>query len=128
MWPFITKSSSSFSALPVNATLPSFSVEPVNTVAVVGGEALLECSGHAHPEPVLEWIIIHRVQFPREAQVLPTGALRFVGVTREDAGVYRCLLRNSLGSVHVDVTLEVRGKWNDSYLVKFQLVYTSFPK
>ena len=80
-------------------------------MTVVGAkEAVLECSGHAYPQPNLEWIIIHGTHFPNEANVLPTGALRFVDVTAADAGVYRCHLSNTEGVEYIDVTLEVQGK------------------
>ena len=85
-------------------------MRPVNTVAVVGSQALIECSGHAHPKPNVEWIIIHGTHFPKEGHVLHTGALQFDPVTVNDAGVYRCQLSNSVGREYIDVTVEVRGK------------------
>ena len=93
-----------------NETLPVFTVRPAHTVAVLGRQALIECSGHAHPEPRLEWIPIHNTHFPREGHVLPTGALHFDPVATDDAGVYRCLLSNSAGRVHIDISVQVRGK------------------
>ena len=94
----------------MNETLPTFTVRPANAVALVGGQALIECFGHAHPEPRLEWIPIHDTHFPREGRVLPTGALHFNPVTTDDAGVYRCLLTNSAGRAYVDVKVEVKGE------------------
>lgn len=95
----------------MNETLPMFTVRPTDAVAVVGGETLIECSGHAHPKPRLEWVPIHDIHFPREGRVLPTGALHFDPVTTDDAGVYRCLLSNSAGRVHVDIKVEVKGEF-----------------
>lgn len=114
--------SSTSSAYPVNTTsAPTFTVTPVNTLAYVGTRALIECLGHAHPTPTLEWIIIHDVRFPREGSVLPTGTLQFDAVVPEDAGTYRCRLSNSVGADYVDVTLEVRGERNGWHFVKLHL-------
>lgn len=95
---------------PMNETTLTFVVRPADTVTVVGGQALIECSGHAHPEPRLEWITIHDTHFPREVRVLPTGALHFNPVTADDNGVYRCLLTNSGGREHIDIKVEVKGE------------------
>ena len=96
-------------APPTNSTAPTFTIVPVDTIAIAGSRVIIECLGHAHPTPDLEWIIIHSTHFPKEGRVLPSGGLQFDPVTSEDAGTYRCLLRNSAGSVQTMISLEVKG-------------------
>ena len=115
-------------APPANSTTPTFTIVPVDTVAVAGSRVIIECLGHAHPTPDLEWIIIHNVHFPKEGGVLPTGGLQFDPVTSEDAATYRCRLSNSADSVYTTISLVVKGEKNYKHLVMFQHVCMHFPK
>ena len=101
-------------APPSNFTAPAFTIIPVDTVAITGSRVVIECLGHAHLEPELEWINIHGRRFPKGGGVLPTGALQFDPVTSEDAGTYRCHLSNSVGITYTQITLEVKGQSIDN--------------
>ena len=102
-------------APPANSTAPTFIIAPIDTVAITGSRVIIECLGHAHPTPDLEWIIIHNVHFPKEGGVLPTGGLQFDPVTSEDAGTYRCHLSNSVGIAYTQISLEIKGQKNYKY-------------
>ena len=78
-------------------------------MAIAGSSVTLECLGHAHPSPEFEWVIHHSGHFPRGYDILATGSLRFDPVTSEDAHMYRCVLRNSVGSVYSQMSLQVKG-------------------
>lgn len=40
----------------------------------------------------------------------PDGTLHFSNVTRDDVGTYKCTAKNTLGEIHKEVKVVVRGK------------------
>uniref|UniRef100_A0A7N5KTI0 Hemicentin 2 n=1 Tax=Ailuropoda melanoleuca TaxID=9646 RepID=A0A7N5KTI0_AILME len=76
-------------------------VKPLPSVvrALVAKEVLLPCEASGIPRPSITWQK-EGLSIPAGAstQVLPTGQLRIIHVSPEDAGNYFCLAQNSAGS------------------------------
>ncbi|OWK10861.1 hypothetical protein Celaphus_00005137, partial [Cervus elaphus hippelaphus] len=83
----------SFAASPVVKPLPSV------VWAVAKEEVLLPCEASGLPRPSITWQK-EGLSVPAGAgtQVLPSGQLRIIHVSPEDAGNYFCLAQNSAGS------------------------------
>jgi hypothetical protein len=106
----------SFSPLPPRIT----DSKPVVTVSL-GSSIELACAAQAFPLPSYNWMhntimITTRSSFKTslsresnqdERMRLNGGSLRIRSVTISDAGIYRCLVNNSMGSESVETQLIV---------------------
>ncbi len=97
----------SLTAEPSTPVSPNVTVTPDTLAKSLGEAAIFECTVSGHPSPIILWEKLHSPVFPHTAKVLRSGVLVIDPVVPEDAGVYRCLARNSEGETHGDVTLEV---------------------
>ncbi|ELV11784.1 Hemicentin-2 [Tupaia chinensis] len=86
-------------------------VKPLPSVirAVVEEEVLLPCEASGTPRPTITWQK-EGLSVPAgpSVQVLPSGQLRIVQVSPEDAGNYFCLAQNSAGSAMGKTRLSVQ--------------------
>jgi hypothetical protein len=60
------------------------------------------------PAPKYEWLRIGKETFPLNSSIHNFGRiLKIASIRLEDAGIYRCIAGNSLGTVHADITIHV---------------------
>ena len=108
-----------FSAVP-----PSIEDGPTEVAATVDTRTMLLCDTLGLPRPEVTW--------EKNDKIIPisgpgymmhrTGSLQFSAVQVEDSGMYRCVAKNSAGTVYRDIQLSVQGNF------KFPaLFYTSLP-
>ncbi|EPY85845.1 muscle, skeletal receptor tyrosine-protein kinase isoform 1 [Camelus ferus] len=91
---------------------PKITRPPINVKIIEGLKAVLPCTTMGNPKPSVSWIKEDSAlrENPRTA-VLESGSLRIHNVQKEDAGHYRCVAKNSLGTAYSKlVKLEVEGK------------------
>ncbi|XP_048788409.1 muscle, skeletal receptor tyrosine-protein kinase isoform X2 [Lagopus muta] len=80
---------------------PKITRPPVNVEIIEGLKAVLPCTTMGNPKPSVSWIKGETVvKENARIAVLDSGNLRIHNVQREDAGQYRCVARNSLGSAY----------------------------
>uniref|UniRef100_A0A8C3XUU2 Hemicentin-2 n=3 Tax=Chelydra serpentina TaxID=8475 RepID=A0A8C3XUU2_CHESE len=81
----------------------AYQVEPL------GGNALLNCEAHSDPAPVIHWNKngLPVVGSPHLRQ-LQNGSLAIYGTVSDDAGRYKCVAENEVGTVEKVVTLALR--------------------
>ncbi|XP_060054998.1 muscle, skeletal receptor tyrosine-protein kinase isoform X2 [Erinaceus europaeus] len=82
---------------------------PINLKIVEGLKAVLPCTTMGNPKPAVSWIKgDSSLRDNSRIAVLESGSLRIHNVQKEDAGHYRCVAKNSLGTAYSKlVTLEV---------------------
>ncbi|KAL6035936.1 hypothetical protein STEG23_027758 [Scotinomys teguina] len=88
---------------------PKITRPPINVKIIEGLKAVLPCTTMGNPKPSVSWIKGDSAlrENPRIA-VLESGSLRIHNVQKEDAGQYRCVAKNSLGTAYSKlVKLEV---------------------
>ncbi|XP_032334051.1 muscle, skeletal receptor tyrosine-protein kinase isoform X2 [Camelus ferus] len=88
---------------------PKITRPPINVKIIEGLKAVLPCTTMGNPKPSVSWIKEDSAlrENPRTA-VLESGSLRIHNVQKEDAGHYRCVAKNSLGTAYSKlVKLEV---------------------
>ncbi|XP_025782296.1 muscle, skeletal receptor tyrosine-protein kinase isoform X3 [Puma concolor] len=88
---------------------PKITRPPINVKIIEGLKAVLPCTTMGNPKPSVSWIKGDSAlrENPRIA-VLESGSLRIHNVQKEDAGHYRCVAKNSLGTAYSKlVKLEV---------------------
>lgn len=80
---------------------PKITRPPVNVEIIEGLKAVLPCTTMGNPKPSVSWIKGETVvKENARIAVLDSGNLRIHNVQREDAGQYRCVAKNSLGSAY----------------------------
>ncbi|OXB72916.1 UNVERIFIED_CONTAM: hypothetical protein H355_005383 [Colinus virginianus] len=80
---------------------PKITRPPVNVEIIEGLKAVLPCTTMGNPKPSVSWIRGETVvKENARIAVLDSGNLRIHNVQREDAGQYRCVARNSLGTAY----------------------------
>ena len=118
-----------FSAVP-----PSIEDGPTEVAATVDTRTMLLCDTLGLPRPEVTW--------EKNDKIIPisgpgymmhrTGSLQFSAVQVEDSGMYRCVAKNSAGTVYRDIQLSVQGNFKFplySTLVchfKTKITYDSF--
>uniref|UniRef100_A0A8C5I4R1 Protogenin n=1 Tax=Gouania willdenowi TaxID=441366 RepID=A0A8C5I4R1_GOUWI len=78
------------------ASISSFALQPTSIVVTEGSVARFSCKVSAHPPPIITWEF-NRITLPLTTEritVLPSGVLQIYGVSRADAGNYRCIATN----------------------------------
>ncbi|XP_075267286.1 muscle, skeletal receptor tyrosine-protein kinase isoform X3 [Opisthocomus hoazin] len=74
---------------------------PINVEIIEGLKAVLPCTTMGNPKPSVSWIKGETVvKENARIAVLDSGNLRIHNVQREDAGQYRCVAKNSLGTAY----------------------------
>nr|XP_013816572.1 PREDICTED: muscle, skeletal receptor tyrosine-protein kinase isoform X2 [Apteryx mantelli mantelli] len=90
---------------------PKITRPPINVEIIEGLKAVLPCTTMGNPKPSVSWIKGETVvKENARIAVLDSGNLRIHNVQREDAGQYRCVAKNSLGTAYskpVTVVVEV---------------------
>ncbi|XP_005154903.1 muscle, skeletal receptor tyrosine-protein kinase isoform X6 [Melopsittacus undulatus] len=91
---------------------PKITRPPVNVEIIEGLKAVLPCTTMGNPKPSVSWIKGETaVKENARIAVLDSGNLRIHNVQREDAGQYRCVAKNSLGTAYSKpATVEVEEK------------------
>ena len=74
----------------------------------IGSQKSLFCQGYGHPMPSLKWSKVNG-NISASATVFD-DVINFVNISLEDAGVYRCIATNDIGSVLADVHMTVQGE------------------
>uniref|UniRef100_A0A4X1V8X2 receptor protein-tyrosine kinase n=1 Tax=Sus scrofa TaxID=9823 RepID=A0A4X1V8X2_PIG len=87
---------------------PKITRPPINVKIIEGLKAVLPCTTMGNPKPSVSWIKGDRaLRENSRTAVLESGSLRIHNV-QEDAGHYRCVAKNSLGTAYSKlVKLEV---------------------
>ncbi|XP_046501009.1 muscle, skeletal receptor tyrosine-protein kinase isoform X2 [Equus quagga] len=90
---------------------PKITRPPINVKITEGLKAVLPCTTMGNPKPSVTWIKgDHALRENARIAVLESGSLRIHNVQKEDAGHYRCVAKNSLGTAYSKlVKLEVEG-------------------
>ncbi|XP_058680073.1 muscle, skeletal receptor tyrosine-protein kinase isoform X1 [Ammospiza caudacuta] len=90
---------------------PKITRPPVNVEIIEGLKAVLPCTTMGNPKPSVSWVKGETVvKETARIAVLDSGNLRIHNVQREDAGQYRCVAKNSLGTAYskpANVVVEV---------------------
>ncbi|XP_043916969.1 muscle, skeletal receptor tyrosine-protein kinase [Protopterus annectens] len=94
----IGDSSESCGALQVKMK-PKMTRSPTDVTALLGAKVVLPCSVMGNPKPSVSWLKdgVTVVQ-DNHIAILETGNLRIRSIETEDAGQYRCVAKNSLGT------------------------------
>ncbi|XP_051498562.1 muscle, skeletal receptor tyrosine-protein kinase isoform X4 [Apus apus] len=80
---------------------PKITRPPINVEIIEGLKAVLPCTTMGNPKPSVSWIKGETVvKENARIAVLDSGNLRIHNVQREDAGQYRCVAKNSLGTAY----------------------------
>ncbi|XP_071436643.1 muscle, skeletal receptor tyrosine-protein kinase isoform X3 [Pithys albifrons albifrons] len=80
---------------------PKITRPPLNVEIIEGLKAVLPCTTMGNPKPSVSWIKGETVvKETARIAVLDSGNLRIHNVQREDAGQYRCVAKNSLGTAY----------------------------
>ncbi|XP_068279596.1 muscle, skeletal receptor tyrosine-protein kinase isoform X4 [Nyctibius grandis] len=80
---------------------PKITRPPINVEIIEGLKAVLPCTTMGNPKPSVSWIKGETVvKENARIAVLDSGNLRIHNVQREDAGQYRCVAKNSLGTTY----------------------------
>uniref|UniRef100_A0A8C4YVD5 Hemicentin-2 n=1 Tax=Gopherus evgoodei TaxID=1825980 RepID=A0A8C4YVD5_9SAUR len=83
----------------------AYQVEPL------GGNALLNCEAHSDPAPVIHW---NKNGLPvlgsPHLRQLQNGSLAIYGTVSDDAGRYKCVAENEVGTVEKVVTLALQSE------------------
>ncbi|XP_077201400.1 muscle, skeletal receptor tyrosine-protein kinase [Paroedura picta] len=110
---------------------PRITRPPSNVKIIEGLKAVFPCTTMGNPKPSVSWIKgEYSIKENTRIAILESGSLRIHNVQREDAGHYRCVAKNSLGTAYSKpVTLEVEVfarilKAPESYNVSFGSVVT----
>ena len=89
---------------------PSLLQRPVETTVNESQTAILKCTAHGNPTPLVTWSKINS-SLPVGRHVVEfSGALIVKNVRPRDEGVYRCRAENLLGSVNASTKLTVQCK------------------
>ncbi|XP_004600355.1 muscle, skeletal receptor tyrosine-protein kinase isoform X4 [Sorex araneus] len=88
---------------------PKITRPPINVKIIEGLKAVLPCTTMGNPKPSVSWIKGEStLRENSRIAVLESGSLRIHNVQKEDAGHYRCVAKNSLGTAYSKVVkLEV---------------------
>ncbi|XP_057578810.1 muscle, skeletal receptor tyrosine-protein kinase isoform X5 [Hippopotamus amphibius kiboko] len=88
---------------------PKITRPPINVKIIEGLKAVLPCTTMGNPKPSVSWIKgDSALRENSRTAVLESGSLRIHNVQKEDAGHYRCVAKNSLGTAYSKlVKLEV---------------------
>ncbi|KAM5186510.1 muscle, skeletal receptor tyrosine-protein kinase isoform 4-T4 [Callospermophilus lateralis] len=88
---------------------PKITRPPINVKIIEGLKAVLPCTTMGNPKPSVSWIKgDSALRENSRVAVLESGSLRIHNVQKEDAGQYRCVAKNSLGTAYSKlVKLEV---------------------
>ncbi|XP_069601614.1 muscle, skeletal receptor tyrosine-protein kinase [Ranitomeya imitator] len=79
---------------------PKITRPPMNVKLIEGVKAVLPCNNLGNPKPSVSWIKgENAVKENARISILDSGSLRIQKVQREDVGQYRCIAKNSLGTV-----------------------------
>ncbi|XP_068408386.1 muscle, skeletal receptor tyrosine-protein kinase isoform X4 [Eschrichtius robustus] len=91
---------------------PKITRPPINVKIIEGLKAVLPCTTMGNPKPSVSWIKgDSALRENSRTAVLESGSLRIHNVQKEDAGNYRCVAKNSLGTAYSKLAkLEVEEK------------------
>ncbi|XP_068408387.1 muscle, skeletal receptor tyrosine-protein kinase isoform X5 [Eschrichtius robustus] len=80
---------------------PKITRPPINVKIIEGLKAVLPCTTMGNPKPSVSWIKgDSALRENSRTAVLESGSLRIHNVQKEDAGNYRCVAKNSLGTAY----------------------------
>ncbi|XP_042552439.1 muscle, skeletal receptor tyrosine-protein kinase isoform X1 [Dipodomys spectabilis] len=80
---------------------PKITRPPINLKIIEGLKAVLPCTTMGNPKPAVSWIKgDSTLRENSRIAILESGSLRIHNVQKEDAGQYRCVAKNSLGTAY----------------------------
>ncbi|KAH0623238.1 hypothetical protein JD844_031323 [Phrynosoma platyrhinos] len=79
---------------------PSISKGLQDQLVSLGKNVHLSCEIHGNPVPNLTWYHNAAPVHLSSRHLLSGNKLRIIGITREDTGLYQCLVNNGIGFVH----------------------------
>lgn len=95
--------------LKILASPPVFVPNPIQIIATLGKDVLLECKPKASPKPRITWKRGDRRVVPnKRIMLLRNNTLRIVNSSRADEGNYVCRAENQLGSAEMTAMLWVK--------------------
>uniref|UniRef100_A0A8C9W4P4 receptor protein-tyrosine kinase n=1 Tax=Scleropages formosus TaxID=113540 RepID=A0A8C9W4P4_SCLFO len=87
---------------------PQIKRHPSNVTLLIESKAVLPCVTLGNPKPDISWIKDDEL-VSDHITILDYGALKIHSIKKEDAGQYRCVARNSLGTAYSKpATIEVQ--------------------
>ncbi|XP_015240262.1 PREDICTED: muscle, skeletal receptor tyrosine-protein kinase [Cyprinodon variegatus] len=89
---------------------PQIKRQPTNVTLLIESKAVLPCVTLGNPKPDITWLKDDElIKISDRITILDYGALKIHRIQKEDAGVYRCVARNSFGlAFSKPVTIEVQ--------------------
>ena len=93
-----------------SSAAPSLLQRPVETTVNESQTAILKCTAHGNPTPLVTWCKINSSLPVGRHVVESSGALIVKNVRPGDEGVYKCKAENFLGSVNASARLIVQCK------------------
>uniref|UniRef100_A0A3B5LA18 receptor protein-tyrosine kinase n=1 Tax=Xiphophorus couchianus TaxID=32473 RepID=A0A3B5LA18_9TELE len=89
---------------------PQIKRQPTNVTLLIESKAVLPCVTLGHPKPDVTWLKDDElIKISDRVTILDYGALKIHRIQTEDAGMYRCVARNSFGlAFSKPVTIEVQ--------------------
>lgn len=91
----------------LNLAAPKAVVMPSFLHVLVGKPAEFLCEASGHPSPQIEWIRVHGIMNPEV--IVHNGLWSLATVSKSDAGEYKCLARNNIGTDERTVSLFIEG-------------------
>ena len=98
---------------------PKVTVFPSQLTVNESTTALLQCSASGNPAPHVAWSRLNGTFPSNRTKVSSVGLLKIDGVRLKDAGKYKCMARNILGSEENVASLVVQSKSNMFFHVLF---------
>lgn len=91
------------------AVLPKLVRRPADVmVGAMHGQVVVDCEVHGVPPPSVTWFKDGEVIVPSDYfQLVAGNSLRILGLVREDAGIYQCLVDSEIGSTQAATQLIV---------------------
>uniref|UniRef100_A0A3Q2QBR9 receptor protein-tyrosine kinase n=1 Tax=Fundulus heteroclitus TaxID=8078 RepID=A0A3Q2QBR9_FUNHE len=88
---------------------PQIKRQPTNVTLLIESKAVLPCVTLGNPKPDVTWLKDDElIKVSDRVTILDYGALKIHRIQKEDAGMYRCVARNSFGlAFSKPVTIEV---------------------
>ena len=102
---------------------PRVVLSPTEQTGDEGGNTAFHCTASGYPRPTVEWLFNEGILVYGTKHLIEEGKLTIKYLNYSDAGKYKCVAANILGSSNGSATLIVRGKLYFNFQLKFQRKY-----
>ena len=92
---------------------PQLIISPTDLTKDEGGNTAIYCTVGGNPTPTVEWRFKGRKLLSGAKYLVKKAELIIRNLKYSDAGQYKCVTRNILGSSEASGNLKVRGKKNN---------------